>query len=107
MKKLKDKLFIFKKLHTIKKKENNSIMETKFDQYGNKIPKFETIKEVYGEIVTKENNISLEREPTASLLSGDVDYSDEIDTLLIIKVGVTKKKKNNWSIEKLLCVTIE
>ena len=37
---------------------------------------FKTIKEGDDETVTKENNMSLTREPTASLLSGNVEYSD-------------------------------
>ena len=31
-------------LHTIGNKENNSTIETKFDQYGNKVSMFETLK---------------------------------------------------------------
>ena len=44
---------------------------------------FESVKEVYEETVTKENNIFLTREPTALILSGNVYYSDEINNLLI------------------------
>ena len=44
-------------------------MKTKFDQYDNKVSIFETVKKVYEETVTKDKNISLKREPTASLLS--------------------------------------
>ena len=53
---------------------------------------FATVKEVDEEIVTKENNILLKREPTASLLSGNVDYSDEMKHSLMIEVDVTKNK---------------
>ena len=42
--------------------------------------------------VTKEKNISLTREPTASPLSGNIKYSDEINTSLIIEEDVTKNK---------------
>ena len=56
-------------LHTIGNKENISTIETKFDQYGNKVSMFETLKKSEWEIVTKDNNISLTREPTSLLLS--------------------------------------
>ena len=53
---------------------------------------FETLKEVDDDTVTKDINISLKMEPTASLLSGNVDHSDTIDTLFIIEADVTKNK---------------
>ena len=53
---------------------------------------FETIKEVDENIVFKENNIFLTREPTDSLLSGDVEYLDEIYSLLMIEVDLKKTK---------------
>ena len=69
-----------KELHTFKKKrENNSTIETKFDQYGNKFSIFETVKEVDKKKVTKDNNILLTGEPIASLLSVNVEYSDEMN----------------------------
>ena len=34
------------------------------------------------------------RGPTASLLSGNVEYFDEIDTLLMIEADVTKNEQN-------------
>ena len=40
---------------------------------------FEIVNEVDEETVTKENNILLRRDPTNSLLSGNVEYVDEID----------------------------
>ena len=40
----------------------------------------ETSNEVDGEKITKENNISLSRDPTESLTSVIVDYSDKNDT---------------------------
>ena len=52
----------------------------------------ETVKEVDEETVTKENNILLTREPTASLLSNNVEYSDKIDTSLMIEADETKNK---------------
>ena len=45
---------------------------------------FETIKEVDKEIVTKDKTISLKKDPTASLLSSNVEYSDEMKNSLII-----------------------
>ena len=51
---------------------------------------FETVKEVDEDRVTKDNNISLTRGPTASLLSGNVEYSDEINTSLMIEANVKK-----------------
>ena len=44
-----------------------STIETKYDKYGNKVSIFETVKEVYEETVTKDNNIFFTRDPTASL----------------------------------------
>ena len=73
-------------------KGNNSAIETKIDQYGNKGSIFKILKEVDEEIVTKEKNILLTREPTDSLLSGSVDYSDEIKHSLIIELDVTKTR---------------
>ena len=63
------------------------------DKYGNKVSMVETVKEVDEETVTKENNILLIREPTASLLSVNVEYSDEINNSLMIEVDITKNKK--------------
>ena len=78
-----------KEVHTIKnKKVNNSTIETKFDQCGNKVLIFETIKEVDGETVTKDKSTLLTREPTASLLSGNVEYSNEIKHSLMIEGDV-------------------
>ena len=65
---------------------------------------FETVKKLNEEKVTKENNILLKREPTTSLLSGNIKYLDQINTSLIIEADVIKKnKKNNQKIEHL-CV---
>ena len=51
---------------------------------------FETVKEVDDETVTKQNKISLTRETTASLLSGNVEYLYQINTLLMIEADVEK-----------------
>ena len=59
---------------------------------------FETVKEVEEEKVTKENNIYLTRDPTASLISCNVEYLDEIDASLMIEADATKDKE---SIRKL------
>ena len=45
----------------------------------------ETSNEVDGGKITKENNISLSRDPTESLTSVIVDYSDKNDTQLMIE----------------------
>ena len=55
---------------------------------------FETVKQFDEETVTKENNISLTRELTASILSVNVDYLDEIKNKLMIEGDVTKSKKS-------------
>ena len=65
-------------------KGNNSTNETKFDQYGTKVSMFGTVNEVDEETVTKEKNILFTREPTTSILSGNVEYFDEIGILLLI-----------------------
>ena len=53
---------------------------------------FESVKEVDEEKVTKEKNILLSREPTTSLLSGNVEYSNEMNHSLMVEVGVRKNK---------------
>ena len=46
----------------------------------------------------------MKREPTASLLPGNVDYLDEIDTYLMIEADVTINKKQKSEIWKMfLC----
>ena len=60
--------------------------------------KFQSLKlkkEFYEETVTKQNNIMLTSYPTDLLLSGNVQYLDEIDTSLIIEAAVTKNKKTS------------
>ena len=47
----------------------------------------ENSNEVDEEKVTKKNNISLSRDPTASFPSGIVETSDKNDTSLIIESG--------------------
>ena len=49
----------------------------------------ENSNKLYEEKITKENNISLSRNPTASLPSGIVEYSDKTYTLLIIEAEET------------------
>ena len=51
---------------------------------------FENAKEVDEETIIKEDNISLTRETNTSLLSGNVEYSDEMNYSLIIEGGVRK-----------------
>ena len=51
---------------------------------------FETVKEVDEETVTKENNSYLTRESNDTPLSGNIEYLDEIDTLLMIEADVTE-----------------
>ena len=45
-----------------------------FNQYGNTVSMFENLRKVDEETVTKEKNIVLTRDPTASLLLGNVQY---------------------------------
>ena len=51
----------------------------------------ETVKEVYEETFTKDNNTLLKKEPTYLLLSGNVDYSGEMNRSLTIKGDVREK----------------
>ena len=53
---------------------------------------FENVKEVDEEKFSKEKNMFSTREPTASLLSGNVEYLDDIDISLMIEADVTKNK---------------
>ena len=64
---------------------------------------FETIKEVDEEKDTKEKNIFLTRESTASLLSGNIEYSDEINNSLTIEGDVTKNNKSIGNCKMILC----
>ena len=92
IKKEKQIIHLKEELHIIfLKRENNYTIKTKFDQYCNKFSIFETVKEVDEETVTKQDNISLSKDPTSSLLSGNVQYSYEINNSLIIEGYVTKK----------------
>ena len=52
---------------------------------------FETVNKVDEVTVTKENNNLSTREPTASLLSVNVEYLHEICTSLMIEANITKK----------------
>ena len=88
-----------KELPTVKKKKNNSTIQTKFYQYGNKVSMFETVKEVDEQIVTKDKNIQLKSEPTASLLSVHVEYLDETKHSFIIEGYIIKDRD---SIGKLI-----
>ena len=67
---------------------------------------FENVNEVNKATLNNENNISLTREPTSSLLKVNVEYLDEIYTLLIIGAYVTKKS-NHHKIERWFRVSIE
>ena len=67
---------------------------------------FEIFKEFDEEIVTKQNNFCLTREPTDSLLSGKVVYSDEMNHSLMIDVEV-KKQEIKCTIERCFCVPIK
>ena len=53
---------------------------------------FETVNKFDEEKVTKEKNIWLTREPTALLLSGNFEYFDKRNILLMIEEDVTKRK---------------
>ena len=90
-------IYLKKSYIQFKKQENNFTIGTKFDKYGNKVSMFERVKEVDDKKFTKEKNILFTIEPTSSLPSGNVEYSDEINNQLMIEADVTKKK----SIRKL------
>ena len=90
--------FIYQ-LHTIKKKKvKKSTIETKFDKLGNKVSMLENSKKVDEYKVTKENNISLSRYPTALSPSGIVETSYKNDTSLMIEAEETPQEKH-WKIE--------
>ena len=55
---------------------------------------FENVKEVEKETVTEEKKYLLIREPTASLLSRNVGYSDEMNHSLIIEGEIIKNKES-------------
>ena len=58
----------------------------------------ETSNKVDEDEVTKENNISLSRDPTSSFPSGIVEYSDKNDTSLMIEAEEPLPIKN-WKFE--------
>ena len=51
---------------------------------------FETIKELDEEIGMKQKNMQVTKDTNASLLSGNVDYTDEMNYSLMVKVSVTE-----------------
>ena len=82
-----------KELHTKKKKKmKSSIIETKFDKFGNKVSIKETSNEVYKGKVTNEKNISLSRDTIASFLSGIMQTSDKHEILFMIKSDENPQK---------------
>ena len=56
-----------------KEEGENFTIETRFDKFDNKFAMLEASKKVDEDKVTKENNISLLSDPTASFQSGIVD----------------------------------
>ena len=66
-KKEKQIINLKEELHTIKKQGEHSTIEKKFDKFGDKFSIIETSNKVDGDKLTKENNISLSRDPNASL----------------------------------------
>ena len=60
-------------------------MGTKFDKNDNKILMLETLNEVDEEKLTKENNISLSRDPIASFPSVILETIDKHDISLMIE----------------------
>ena len=53
-----------KELHTIKRGKKASIIETKFDKFGNKVSMIENSNEVDEDKLTNEKKISLSRDTT-------------------------------------------
>ena len=78
---------------------NKPTIETKFGKHGNIVSMFENIKEVDEERIIKEHITSLSRDNTTLLQADNFEGLYEINNLLIIKSGVTKKIKQlkNWS----------
>ena len=69
----------------------------------------ENSNEVDEEKVTKKNNISLSRDPTASFPSGIVETSDKHDIFLMIEAEdpPPPQKKPHWKCERWYFVFIE
>ena len=73
-----NKLIIWRRNYiSTQNSEKTSTIETKFDKNGNKISMLETSNEVDEEKVTKDNNISLSRDPIASLPPGILENVDK------------------------------
>ena len=64
--------------------ETTSTIDTKFDKFGNKFSMLETSSKVDKEKVTKEKNIPLSRDLTASFPSGIVNnvYIQDISLMI-------------------------
>ena len=89
-------IFIVEYVHLMKKLPTLSLRnstEKVFNQYGNKVSMFENVKKLMRRQLPR--IFFLQREPTAALLSGYIDYSDEINRSLMIERDVTKNKKLN------------
>ena len=88
-----------KELHNRKKKKiKSSIIETKFDKFGNKVSMCETSNEVDEVKLTKDHNISLSKDTTASSQSSIVETSDKHNISLMIEAEETTQK-NHWKFE--------
>ena len=93
----REKFHLKIELNTItKKREDSTNIETKLDKHGNKISMYKTVKEVDEEIIIEENITSFSRDNISSLQADNVENIGEINNLLIIEAGVTKK----WIIER-------
>ena len=89
-----------KELRTIKKKKiKKSTIETKFDKFGNNISMLETSNKVDEEKVTKEKNISLSKDTTASYPSGIVETSDKNDISLMMEAEETTQNKSTGNLK--------
>ena len=93
----REKFHLKIELNTItKKREDSTTIETELDKHGNKISMYKTVKEVDEEIIIEENITSFSRDNISSLQADNVENIGEINNLLIIEAGVTKK----WIIER-------
>ena len=93
----REKFHLKIELNTItKKREDSTNIETELDKHGNKISMYKTVKEVDEEIIIEENITSFSRDNISSLQADNVENIGEINNLLIIEAGVTKK----WIIER-------
>ena len=88
----KQVIHIKRELHATKRGGVTCTIDTKFGKFGNKASMLENSNEVDEEKETKDNNILLSRDPTASFPSGILETLDKRKLFLMTKQRKTHTK---------------